>query len=752
MSMHKPFDRHFFVVGGNVMTAGQSFGLGKGQIGLFSAKNVTPNGHSAVNSLAGLPTSEKFYLKQGISGDTTVSRTISDKPMSSFPFSIDDVVGVSASAPEKTEQAVDEVLFGYDGINADSAIMFKKGDRKAVRLRLSGEAIGMLGYAENFVDIEYVMEEEPCNPLDKCNDCDDCEDVDCARIIKKAVDHFRDFPLRGFGFKVSDIVEVTPILSCEDGPEHSTSEYQFFTLNVCDMGDDNALGLVQAQYPNFRVVKTDRRGSTSTYQILAPQGTSLADYEQAIASILKGCEDCPEGWDTEGGGFLYTITLPDGGEDLSSAIEAELPEGKLGDNNVEKQGSYSGVGFYTVVLSAPLTSAETNDLIAEFPDITVELFGPISEFCTNDTVSEISWVAGDTCEVSSQEYTITIPDDKCGESRLSELNAAFPKHTITVNMVESGNLINTVTLTGTSGTADISFNGEDFTATFDSDLSTTAANFITTHQAALEALGISVENDDEELTFVYPNTLEITVANTDGNLDGGVGEAEVEMVEDRQNCSTRYTTTVVTNLVCDQCSDIFKDYFRSETPANFDTYAWKKVEFTPEYDGCLCGIRFKGKEIISYPDEYTRDTFGFMENSTKIEVSGGFITEVREGIGLITDNTIPTYYVSRWAPRTHVGERLIQWERESFMYHTGHQVHEDVDARFLLGEFSNIVPSAQYVDYVITIRNTSYAQSFSQRSEYTVNYHIMVELGKHTSVQNLVNMIAAKRGLPTVSI
>jgi hypothetical protein len=661
MSLHKPFDRHFFVVGGNVKTSGGSFTLAKGEIGLFS-KQTSVDGSLAVNSLAGFSKSSEFTLKQGISSDVTVSRTISNKNMSSQPFKISDVKNVRVSAPKSTSQKLDEVILGYDGINADSAITFKKGDRKAVVLRLSGEIIGMLGYPDNFVHIEYVMEEEACNPLEKCNECDDCEEVNCTPIVRKAAEHFMNFELRG-GVKVSDVIDVIPVNECGTAPEFDETPYQFYSLSVCDRGDDNALALVQAQFPDFKVVKTGRKGSTSTYQLLAPQGTELADYTLSLAAILKDCEDCPEGWTETEGGFLYTLSVLNGdGSDLSTAINDELPEAKIV-TPVAKQAQNEAVGFYTVVLNAPLTSAEIADLVAEFSTITVEFVAEASSFCSTDTSVTASWTSGEVCNVSKESYTITLPDDKCGESRLAELQAAYPGATIAINMVE----------------------GED-------------------------------------------------------------GE-----VEDRQNCSTRYIMEVVSNLVCEECSEIFKDYFRTTKPAKFDVYDWVKVGEVPAYEDCKCGLRFKAKEQVSYPDEYTRDTFGFIENSTKIEVSGGFITEVREGIGQVTDNTIPTYVVSKWEPRTHVGESMLQWERNSFFYFNGHQVHSDVDARFLLGEFSNIEPSAQYVDYVITVENTKFAQSMSQTYTEVTNYHILVELGKHFAVESMVNMIATKAGLPAVT-
>lgn len=52
--------------------------------------------------------------------------------------------------------------------------------------------------------------------------------------------------------------------------------------------------------------------------------------------------------------------------------------------------------------------------------------------------------------------------------------------------------VDTVTLTGTSGTADIKINNVDYLATFDTSLTVTATNFAALHLVVLAALGIAV--------------------------------------------------------------------------------------------------------------------------------------------------------------------------------------------------------------------------------------------------------------------
>lgn len=84
----------------------------------------------------------------------------------------------------------------------------------------------------------------------------------------------------------------------------------------------------------------------------------------------------------------------------------------------------------------------------------------------------------------------------------------------------TGNSSRAVTLTGTSGTANVVVGGTNYLATFTTNLTTSAANFVTSHAATLLALGITVTANTGVLTFVagtatFPT---ITVANVSGDL------------------------------------------------------------------------------------------------------------------------------------------------------------------------------------------------------------------------------------------
>ena len=81
-----------------------------------------------------------------------------------------------------------------------------------------------------------------------------------------------------------------------------------------------------------------------------------------------------------------------------------------------------------------------------------------------------------------------------------------------------------LTLTGTSGSANVNIDGTDYLASFSSDLTTTASNFVTTHEAdILSNHGIRITSVGELIKFAdEDDTLlsAMTITNVSGDLSG----------------------------------------------------------------------------------------------------------------------------------------------------------------------------------------------------------------------------------------
>ena len=91
----------------------------------------------------------------------------------------------------------------------------------------------------------------------------------------------------------------------------------------------------------------------------------------------------------------------------------------------------------------------------------------------------------------------------------------------------TGKTSRAVTLTGTSGTANVTVGGINYLATFTSNLTTSANNFVTSHATALLALGIVVTAGSGILTFVADTATfpTIVVTNVTTDLAGTIASA-----------------------------------------------------------------------------------------------------------------------------------------------------------------------------------------------------------------------------------
>ena len=101
---------------------------------------------------------------------------------------------------------------------------------------------------------------------------------------------------------------------------------------------------------------------------------------------------------------------------------------------------------------------------------------------------------------------------------------AFDINCGAVNHVQTG------TITGTSGTANVNINGINYLATFDTDLNTTASNFVTLHAAALLLRKGTLTYPAASATFVHTALVPgepqqvITITNLTGDLAGSVAQ------------------------------------------------------------------------------------------------------------------------------------------------------------------------------------------------------------------------------------
>jgi len=120
-------------------------------------------------------------------------------------------------------------------------------------------------------------------------------------------------------------------------------------------------------------------------------------------------------------------------------------------------------------------------------------------------------------DAADTSFSFTVNNSYVQDVSAILLSAEYP--------LTTGTTTRTVTLTGTSGTANIIIAGVNYLATFTTNLTTSAANFVTSHGATLLALGYTVTSNAavitvSALTEDFPT---ITDANVSGDLDSTIG-------------------------------------------------------------------------------------------------------------------------------------------------------------------------------------------------------------------------------------
>ena len=359
--LNRPQEILFVTNEGAVQKNGFSATLGKGQFGIVdkgAAKSAL--GEKVTTTLPTTPKDRLFELALGAS-DLKPNRSQTNKSWRSLPFKLSDVVEIKVKTPVG-KGSVDEVLIGYDGINADTALVLENGDNETLDITLKGDALGMLGYKDGKVTVKLHLRAPNEGAFTM------------QQIVEEGVELLKRMTLIG-GVPITEYVDITPINSTQTAL--TGSNYSFFYLSVNDEGRESDKGLIQAQYPLFKVERKSWKDGLSVYSILAPSATVLADYKATLTDIMKYCEACPDGFTASTDGKLcvndgtpVAIAWVEGetGVVVSERYDIQLADDECGTNrlaelqaaypslNIAVKGTASGCQtvYTTTVLSNPV--------------------------------------------------------------------------------------------------------------------------------------------------------------------------------------------------------------------------------------------------------------------------------------------------------------------------------------------------------------------------------------------------------------
>lgn len=732
--LHSPISKPLFLHNGLVKTSGASGNLAKGQFAIVTDKPVA-GGLKVVSDFAGMPKDAPIKFMVGTHKLPNGLRSPYAQNYSTSWFTPEDVVSIKANFPKNTKRTFDEVLIGWDGINDDTAIFLEEGQTTVLDVILSGKPIEVFSRSKG---CDYPVKIHFGRKVGETN----------QEAVRRAVERLQDFKLPA-NKNLTDLVDIKIVDS--SNPNLAGVPYVFSTLTLVDNGEANDLALVQAQY-NYLVVVSGRNESlgTTQYTILHPQSVSLSAYSKTIVDdSIKGCEDCLAGYSILEGGEVYHINLEDDGTNDMTIVEA-LP-GYVSGTRV---GVKDGVGTYSVVLSAVLTDAQIATFIASgSAESTAEIkyIGTIADVCSKLTSTTTAWVAGQVCYASVEQYTLQLKDNDCGSSRLAELSAYYPNLAIEEG-VPTGLARQTVTLTGSSGNAVININGVPYTEAYNTSLTVTATNFVTNHAAAILAdTGAVVTSSGAVITITdnaegFPN-----VKATAGGLTETVGTIDYLTTATTGGCQRVYSTTVVTDVVCDECDNMFLQPFKSNAPEAFELVEWKKVEPVSDADAKM-GIVIKGKPFDLIPSDIARDQIPFYETSVNINVAGGYKEAEYENFQPIYSDIFEVTKLSTKQDRDSLGAYFYAWEDVSRAHYLGENRHEDNQfARGNFGDESVIKITSQYVTYEVVFDDKKYSQGVGGRNQIGHSVMLVAEFGYHSALEDLLNNLASKARVDIVN-
>lgn len=464
-------------------------------------------------------------------------------------------------------------------------------------------------------------------------------------IVENAFLELKNYKLPG-NIPITEYVDVS-LVNSENPATLPGTPVTTYSLVVADAGTYAALGAVQAQYPDSEIKRLFSEGANTTY---ITTGTVLPSaYQAKGTSAIKGCDACPAGYTEVAQGFVYEIANEDL-TDITVAIQA-LPGATA--LSAVLNDTTGDTKTYTVITDDELTEAEIATFIGANAAASITLIAKdVADLCTSAAPAAVAWVAGEACNYTTQAYTITLADNECGDSRLAELQNAFPDLVVT----------------------------------------------------------------------------EVSDAN----------------------CQRVYSTTVNTNLVCEECSEIFRDVFEAEAPGVYDNVSWTKAPKV--YSGTAkLGIRVKGKRAILSGGEFFRDNMPFIDDSVEISLVGGFQTYTNESYLAGTNDRFTVKFFSRKSEAHNLGGNLRKYEEEAQIHFRGRGRYVGNNyGKAVNGQETRLEGLDSYIVYSVTIAPSKYVSNFQQAQNGAFTYHFPVALGKQAGIESILNKLAIAVGLPQV--
>lgn len=739
MATHGNFPRLIVLNGVAPRETGGNLDLGDGQIGLFENRSGS-RGAIAVSSTQNSK-NQDFFFEVGTGRQTNEGGTTT-KGFRTVPFKPSEVEDVSFSYAK--DPVASKVYLGYDGFDPTKTIDVGFGEEAQIHVRLTGEQAAFLGKKDGIIEESFMLKAK-----DETECQDSCLDSPCKDLVFRLVEQMKEREI-ATEVKLKDLLDIHPIASCHKNKD-SVSEATFYNLELCDKGDNAALGKVQSQVTGSNVVRIDRYDTTSVYQVIST-GDAPDDFVDYQRPVLVGCDDeCPAGYTNIGDDFVYKVDVEDDGSDVDFSTLSYITTSTKVDQN-------RGIGTYVLTATVKLTQTNIDDLKSNYPTIAFDPnYYARQGLCIVDEQTTVSWTEDKTCGVTYQYYYIDLDDDDCGDSRLQELRDYYPD--LEIYSADHANI-------GEFLSGDVDGDTVDNKVTqYLNDLPSGDCRNryfarVTTDVLCDEChpdvwvseapdgfefeLWKKVDFGGGEIVAVTDSGCDTeyesgTYTGVTGTTDGDGSGAEFTVEIDADGCPTVTITNGGVNYSVDDTITIDPVDIGepSGNPDNADDLVLTVTDILePENNtNCKCGIMFRTKkDLYLCPDSRLHDEVAAITDQLEVQVSGGEVLGHKIGYEYYTDGEFPVTRVSRAFNGTSFGHEYWEQEKMSYEYFTGLIAGQNNAERFLKNMESKLDPCEQYDTATVKVKRTVPAGGFSSRTDTWIRYIFVFP----SKVRNLV--------------
>lgn len=431
MGNHNQAFRDVFVVSNPaLLTSGDSTNLAIGQLGVF---NYDPRKDRLAIASPDFQANKAIQLIVGTPPvPTNLLGAVADQSKVSKPIKGKKLLKWEGRAAQRGQTQI--VAIGYDGFDSTKTLTAQCEQSKDVFVKLSGGPIDQAFHTEGRGLVRQYSLFSGC-----CDDCgDDCAASSAEAMADDLVNQINNDPILSLGsatntpytpgnIPTNKLIRAKKIIGATaPTPDATATQY---LLAVCDNGDNVSLGAVQAQYPTLSVTRISRSGSTSTYQVVKTGAIPTAFNDSGLP-IINDCPVCPSGYTLVASAYITKITRQDAG-DSTALTNLETAYSIVSPETASRIKYQFGQSTYIVTTSAVISAPAV-------PTDFIESLGQSRNSCVITTPISIAWTVGQTWIAFNRTYSITLEDNVCGTSRLSELQALYPDLVITDNGAGTG--------------------------------------------------------------------------------------------------------------------------------------------------------------------------------------------------------------------------------------------------------------------------------------------------------------------------